>query len=212
MTARHLQDLLERRATASGDAVALRTKKSGRWSGESWREWRDVSRALSIALIESGLGKGDRVLLLSNTREEWCMVDFGVLGAGGVTVPVYPTATSEQIATILENCGARRAFVEGPSQLAQFAGSGDALATLEDVVVFEPGSPIEPITRPGAVERTYFPYTTVWRQAFRIRFPKYLRTVGGAEVEDIDDRVRSFSLRFSGPLGTSDLVWRVTPG
>jgi long-chain acyl-CoA synthetase len=148
MTARHLQDLLERRATASGDAVALRTKKSGRWSGESWREWRDVSRALSIALIESGLGKGDRVLLLSNTREEWCMVDFGVLGAGGVTVPVYPTATSEQIATILENCGARRAFVEGPAQLDELARSGAALATLEDVVVFEPGSPIEPITRP----------------------------------------------------------------
>lgn len=71
---------------------------------------------------------------------------------------------------------------------------------------------IEPITRPGAVERTYFPYTTVWRQAFRIRFPKYLRRAGGDEVEVIDDRVRSFSLRFSGPLGTTDLVWNVTPG
>ncbi len=71
---------------------------------------------------------------------------------------------------------------------------------------------IEPITRPGAVERTYFPYTTVWRQAFRIRFPKYLRSASGAEVEVIDDRVRSFSLRFSGPLGSTDLVWNIIPG
>ena len=70
---------------------------------------------------------------------------------------------------------------------------------------------IEPITRPGAVERTYFPYTTVWRQAFRIRFPRYLRSASGAEVEVIDERVRSFRLRFSGPLGTTDLVWDVTP-
>jgi hypothetical protein len=71
---------------------------------------------------------------------------------------------------------------------------------------------IEPIMRPGAVERTYFPYTTVWRQAFRIRFPKYLRSASGAEVEVIDDRVRSFSLRFSGPLGSTDLVWNIIPG
>lgn len=69
---------------------------------------------------------------------------------------------------------------------------------------------IEPINRPGAVELTYFPYTTVWRQAFRIRFPKYLRSASGAEVEVIDERVRSFRLRFSGPLGTTDLVWDVT--
>ena len=71
---------------------------------------------------------------------------------------------------------------------------------------------IEPITRPGSVERTYFPYTTVWRQAFRIRFPRYVRTESGAEVEIIDPRVHSFSLRFSGPLGTDDLVWEVVPG
>ncbi|MBK8692407.1 MAG: hypothetical protein IPN17_08915 [Deltaproteobacteria bacterium] len=70
---------------------------------------------------------------------------------------------------------------------------------------------IEPINRPGAVELTYFPYTMVWRQAFRIRFPKYLRSASGAEVEVIDERVRSFRLRFSGPLGTTDLVWNVTP-
>ena len=33
---------------------------------------------------------------------------------------------------------------------------------------------IELIVKPGALERTYFPYTTVWRQAFRIRFPRFL--------------------------------------
>ena len=39
-----------------------------------------------------------------------------------------------------------------------------------------------------------------------------LLRLAGAEVEIIDDRVRSFSLRFSGPLGTDDLVWNLTPG
>ena len=31
---------------------------------------------------------------------------------------------------------------------------------------------IEKIVKPGALEQTYFPYTTVWRQVFRIRFPR----------------------------------------
>ncbi|MFI5301343.1 MAG: hypothetical protein ACHREM_24930, partial [Polyangiales bacterium] len=30
---------------------------------------------------------------------------------------------------------------------------------------------IVPIKKPGVLEKTYFPYTTVWRQAFRLRFP-----------------------------------------
>ncbi|MCC6662499.1 MAG: long-chain fatty acid--CoA ligase [Polyangiaceae bacterium] len=150
MGPRHLPELLEQRVAASGDAVALRSKKSGRWSAESWREWHDASRALSVALIAAGLEKGDRVLLLSSTREEWCLIDFGILGAGAVTVPVYPAATAEQIGVILENSGARRAFVETAAQLAELGRSGAALGTLEDVVVIDPSAPLDPIPREGA--------------------------------------------------------------
>ncbi|MGC4087471.1 MAG: hypothetical protein QM756_06190 [Polyangiaceae bacterium] len=34
-------------------------------------------------------------------------------------------------------------------------------------------SSIDVIKRPGAIELTYFPYTTPWRSAFRVSFPKY---------------------------------------
>ncbi len=150
MAARHLQDLLEHRAAESGDALALRSKKAGRWSGESWREWRDASRALSISLIESGVQRGDRVLLMSSTREEWGIIDFGVLGAGAVTVPVYPTATAEQIALILENSGARRAFVETAAGLEALSRAALTNVTLEGVVVLDTAAPFEPIERKSA--------------------------------------------------------------
>lgn len=68
---------------------------------------------------------------------------------------------------------------------------------------------IEPIRRPGALERTYFPYTTVWRQAYRIRFPRTARSPDGREIELLNPRTRFFTLRFSGPLGTADLTWYV---
>lgn len=68
---------------------------------------------------------------------------------------------------------------------------------------------LEHIRRPGALERTYFPHTNVWRQAYRIRFPKRVRVPGQGDVEILDDTTRRFILRFSGPLGHADLVWQV---
>lgn len=68
---------------------------------------------------------------------------------------------------------------------------------------------IELIRRPGALERTYFPHTNAWRQAYRIRFPRRVRVPGQGDVEILGESTRSFILRFSGPLGHADLLWQV---
>jgi hypothetical protein len=67
---------------------------------------------------------------------------------------------------------------------------------------------IEPIKKPGAIERTYFPYTTPWRSAFRIRFPK-TRSDGRATIAR---DARWFGLRFAGAQGNNALVWELTEG
>lgn len=66
-------------------------------------------------------------------------------------------------------------------------------------------SEIEPIKRPGAIELTYFPYTTPWRSAFRIRFPK----VRGDGRPTISSAARWFGLRFAGAQGNDELVWEL---
>lgn len=68
---------------------------------------------------------------------------------------------------------------------------------------------IDGIRRPGALERTYFPYTTEWRQVYRVRFPTTVRVPGRGEVEILPRGTRYFILRFSGPLGSTDLVWTI---
>ncbi len=70
---------------------------------------------------------------------------------------------------------------------------------------------VDAVTHPGALERTYFPYTTVWRQVYRIRFPRRVPLAGGGEAEILNDRTHFFILRFAGPLGHTDLVWDVAP-
>ena len=66
---------------------------------------------------------------------------------------------------------------------------------------------IESIQKPGALERTYFPYTTVWRQAFRIKFP---RTAEGKPT--IAPDAQWFGLRFAGAEGNEELRWDVDTG
>lgn len=64
---------------------------------------------------------------------------------------------------------------------------------------------IELIGRPGPIERRYFPYTTPWRNVFRIKFP----TTTPAGQPTISPGARWFGLRFAGAEGNEELHWDV---
>jgi hypothetical protein len=66
-------------------------------------------------------------------------------------------------------------------------------------------SEIEAIKRPGAIERTYFPYTTPWRRAYRIRFP--IAHPDGRPT--VSPHAEWFGLRFAGAQGNDKLVWQL---
>jgi long-chain acyl-CoA synthetase len=67
------------------------------------------SRVVGVArALESwGIGRGDRVAILSENRPEWTITDFAALALGAVTVPIYSTQTTEQASYILNDSGAR---------------------------------------------------------------------------------------------------------
>ena len=64
---------------------------------------------------------------------------------------------------------------------------------------------ITAIKRPNALERNYFPYNTVFRQAFRIRVPR----ASGDGQPTISTKAKWFGLRFAGAQGNSELVWKI---
>jgi hypothetical protein len=66
-------------------------------------------------------------------------------------------------------------------------------------------SKIDPIVKPGPLERRYFPYTTVWRRAFRIRFPRF----SGDGRPSIAENARWFGVRFAGAEGNEELRWEL---
>jgi len=77
--------------------------------------------AVSDTLRRWGIGKGDRVAILSENRPEWTIADCASLLIGAVTVPIYATLTAEQTAYILRDSGARVVFLSSERSCRKFS-------------------------------------------------------------------------------------------
>ncbi|MDH3658867.1 MAG: AMP-binding protein, partial [Alphaproteobacteria bacterium] len=110
---RNLVDLFEKTATRNREKPFLWGKVDGSYRPWSWAMVQDRVHRLARALRAKGLEPGDRVLLVSENRPEWPIVDLAVLRAGGVTVPAYTTNTRDDHLHLLTDSGAAFVVVSG---------------------------------------------------------------------------------------------------
>ena len=106
------------RAKQRGDAPFLWAKSGGAWHSISWAETARRVAGFAKALRKMGLEKGDRVMLVSENRPEWCIADLGIMAAGCVTVPTYTTNTQRDHQHIMNNSAAR-AIIVSTAKLAK---------------------------------------------------------------------------------------------
>ncbi|MEG3087026.1 AMP-dependent synthetase/ligase [Sphingomonas sp. PB4P5] len=117
MTARQLEyfpnlvTMFFTRAREEGDKPFLWHKAGGAWVSLSWADAAKQVASLAAGLTAIGLERGDRVMLVSENRPEWCISDLAIMAAGCVTVPTYVTNTERDHAHIIENSGARAVIV-----------------------------------------------------------------------------------------------------
>ena len=119
------------------DRTVLRHSLGDAFIDTSGHEFLERVRNLSLGLGELGLAAGDRVAVVAETRPEWCITDFAVLTAAGVTVPIYPTLTIRQVGHILNDCGAKLAVVSDRAQVEKIAALRTQLSGLATVVVMD---------------------------------------------------------------------------
>src|SRR5271155_3569364 len=127
------------RVTGRGESVVMQWQDAdGAWKPITSNELYGRVRALADVFRGWGLGKGDRVAILSENRWEWAVTDFAVLAIGGVDVPLYPTLTPEQIGYMLRDSGAKAAVLSSRDQFEKLMAAGE-LPELEHVVVMDAG-------------------------------------------------------------------------
>ncbi len=141
MSLQTLNDILLAVCNSRRERVMLQRQALG-WvpisSTEIYRGVVGVARALE----SWGIGKGDRVAILSENRPEWTITDFAALALGAVTVPIYSTQTAEQTSFILSDSGARVIAVSTKHQL-------------EKVLSIQSHTPVERILVMDAIETAH---------------------------------------------------------
>jgi long-chain acyl-CoA synthetase len=116
----------------------------------STRQFVDRVRHLAAGLLDLGIGAGDRVAIMSESRPEWVMADLAILSIGGVTVPIYPTLGSPQARYVLDDSGARLAVVSDAVQARKIQDVRHLLPHLEIVILIESGGAGHQLKASGA--------------------------------------------------------------
>ena len=109
--ANNLVDLFLKRADERGDRPFLGAKRDGEWQTLSWAETANQVCLLAENLRKIGLNDGDRVMMVSENRPEWCIADLAIMAAGCISVPTYITNTERDHVHILDNSGAKAVIV-----------------------------------------------------------------------------------------------------
>jgi long-chain acyl-CoA synthetase len=139
-----IADLMFVAAERFGDDVAVRRKRDGQWHDTSYAEMGEIVSEIGRGLIDLGLAAGERVALLCTTRPEWTYVDFAIISAGAVVVPIYPTNSPEECAWVAGDSEARFIVCEDAGQVAKMAAVRGDLPQLETIVVIDPDGVDDP--------------------------------------------------------------------
>ncbi|MEA2431170.1 MAG: long-chain acyl-CoA synthetase [Thermoleophilaceae bacterium] len=121
---------------------ALRHKVDDQWTDVDYAELGASVSEVARGLMDLGIGRGDRVSILANTRPEWTYANLGILAAGAASVSIYQTNSPEECHYVLEHSESRAVFVEDGEQLAKIREIESDLPALEFVIVMEPGGEI----------------------------------------------------------------------
>jgi len=128
---RSLNELFQKSIGAFGQRVMYRYRKDRSWHDVSATEVATRVRDLALGLHSLGVGAGDRVALLAESRPEWSMVDYAILANGAVNVPIYPTQSVDQVEFIIKNSGSKVLLVSTPRQLRRIQLALDKLSEME---------------------------------------------------------------------------------
>jgi len=95
--------------TLSATASRFPTRPALRFGSAdlTYSDTLDGARAVAALLLDSGLGRMDRVAIYAEKRFETVIAMYAAALAGGVYVPVNPLLKAEQVGHIAKDCAAR---------------------------------------------------------------------------------------------------------
>ena len=136
-----VHDMLSHTVDRYPDKDAYRTiLEDGSMESINWTEFLGQVRDVGKSLIALGVGKDDKVNILSYSCYRWVLADVATASIGSVTVGIYHSLLAKDIGYIVKHSDATLVFAEDPGQAAKLVDIRDQIPEIRKVVLFK-GTP-----------------------------------------------------------------------
>ncbi|MGB3449455.1 MULTISPECIES: long-chain fatty acid--CoA ligase [unclassified Simplicispira] len=132
-----LPQMLRERARTDAQRIALRQKDFGIWKPFTWAQYYQRACHVGLGLRALGLPADGHVGVISENRTEWVLAQMGAGLVGAVTVGVYPTSPSSEVAYVVGHADIEIMVCEDQEQTDKLIEALDQLPRLKKIVVME---------------------------------------------------------------------------
>ena len=130
--------LLQRNTHRFADRPAYREKEFGIWQCWTWADTQREIEALALGLLNLGVNRGDFVSVIGRNRPHFYWAMVAAQSVGAIPVPLYQDAAAEEMAYVMDHCGARFAVVEDQEQVDKLIDIQDQLHQFEHMIYIDP--------------------------------------------------------------------------
>ena len=132
-----LPQMLRERARQDAQRVAIRQKDFGIWKPFTWAQYYERSCHFGLGLLALGLPVGGHVGVIAENRIEWVLAQMGAGLVGAVTVGVYPTSPSPEVAYVVGHADISIMVCEDQEQTDKVLEALAELPRLQKIIVME---------------------------------------------------------------------------
>ena len=132
-----LPQMLRERSRLTPARIAVRQKDFGIWKPLRWDAYYQRACHFGLGLRALGLPAGGHVGVISENRIEWVLSQMGAGLVGAVTVGVYPTSPSSEVAYVVGHADIEIMVCEDQEQTDKLLEALDHLPRLRKIVVME---------------------------------------------------------------------------
>ena len=132
-----LPQMLRQRAQRDARRVAIRQKDFGIWKPVTWAQYYERAAHFGQGLLQLGLPAGGHVGVIAENRIEWVLAQMGAGLAGGITVGVYPTSPTAEVAYVVGHADIDIMVCEDQEQTDKVLDALAELPRLKKIIVME---------------------------------------------------------------------------
>ncbi len=132
-----LPQCLRERARTDAHRIAIRQKDFGIWKPFDWAAYHRRASHFGLGLRAMGLPAGGHVGVIAENRIEWVIAQMGAGLVGAITVGVYPTSPSNEVAYVVAHADIEIMVCEDQEQTDKVLAALPELPKLKKIVVME---------------------------------------------------------------------------